>query len=245
MKNIKYWLGIGLFSCLLLAAGPAVANHIVGGEVFIKSKGNNVYQIGLHFYFNNNQTEIKTEYSPLVLTIYRKRDNAFMGNYSITKQVEENIVYNNANCVRAADVSTRYFLYTADVTLSPSVFNDAQGYYIVWTSCFRDDNIKNIYNSVKACIVYYTEFPALVKDGKSFIDSSPEFAEITGDYACNDQAFSFDFSGTDADGDSLVYTLVNPLTFAGNFIPPDRASTNVSALYYSSITWASGPYAYH
>ena len=233
---------VALITIFLCAALPNLwAHHIVGGEIYLKSKGNNLYELGLHFYFNNNQTEISTEYTPLILTIFRKRDNVKMGNYSVTKQIEKNIIYSNTNCARSADVSTRYFLYTATITLSPSVFSDPEGYYVVWTSCYRNDEIKNINNPDNTCMVYYTEFPAVVQNGNSFIDSTPEFVEITGDYACINQAFSFDFSGTDADGDSLVYSLVNPLTFTGQFIPPQNGqTTNVSATNYHDITWATG-----
>jgi len=82
------------------------------------------------------------------------------------------------------------------------------------------------------------EFPPLVKDGEPFINSSPELFPPLSDYACVNQPFYFDFGGTDADGDSLVYYLSNPIN--GNSSRNDPAPIEAISAPYPFVNWNAG-----
>ena len=68
---------------------------------------------------------------------------------------------------------------------------------------------------------FYLEFPPVIKDGQPFINSSPSLFPPLNDYACPRKPYYVDFAGVDDDGDSLVYSLVTPLsTHSSDPFPP-------------------------
>jgi hypothetical protein len=89
--------------------------------------------------------------------------------------------------------------------------------------------------SISAGQTFYLEFPAVVKNGKQFIDSTPKLFPPLNDYACKGKPYYVDFAGTDDDGDSLVYSMVTPLnTKTSIALPP------VSPRPYPEVTWRPG-----
>jgi gliding motility-associated-like protein len=83
----------------------------------------------------------------------------------------------------------------------------------------------------------YLEFPPLVRNGGRFINSSPAIFPPLSDYACVNQPFFFDFSGTDADGDELRYSLVAPLSGNSSFSDP---RPEPSPAPYPTVQFISG-----
>ncbi len=97
--------------------------------------------------------------------------------------------------------------------------------------------IQNIADPGGAGQAFYLEMPPLIVNGRPFINSSPRLFPPLSDYACVNQPFYFDFSGTDADGDSLVYFLEIPLngnSTRGNPLP------NASSGPYSQVLMLHG-----
>ena len=107
------------------------------------------------------------------------------------------------------------------MTLLDNVYNDPQGYYIVWQRCCRNYQITNIYSEAPlsgdpadpnaAGQTFYLEFPPVVKKGVKFYNSSPRLFPPLNDYACPFKPYYVNFAGVDDDNDSLVYSLVTPL----------------------------------
>jgi gliding motility-associated-like protein len=113
------------------------------------------------------------------------------------------------------------------------------GYYVVWERCCRNEVITNILNPGAVGQAFYLEFPAIVKDDKPFINSSPILFPPLSDYACVNNYYYVDFSGWDPDGDSLVYSIAQPLRgysspAANNIVPPPRPAP------YPVVQWTSG-----
>ncbi|EMR01090.1 hypothetical protein ADICEAN_03778 [Cesiribacter andamanensis AMV16] len=84
---------------------------------------------------------------------------------------------------------------------------------------------------------FYLEFPAVVKDGVQFVNSSPILFPPLSDFARLGYPFFFDFRGTDPDGDSIVYSMATPL--AGwsddvNYLPPSTPGP------YPEVVWQQG-----
>ncbi len=234
MKNQCILLFLILFSFF-----DAKATHIVGGQLFFtKTQGySNQYRIGLDLYFDAINGNPDAEDPFVTVYIFRKRDNTLITPVQIPKVERNSVNYINPVC-GISSLKTNVITYALDVTATSNDFNDPQGYYIVWDRCCRNGTITNIKSPGDAGSLFYLEFPAMVRSGTLFANSSPVFRPIQGDYACANLPFSFDFGGSDPDGDSLVYTLVIPRQGYSNKDIP--SAQGVGSSNYPQVTLADG-----
>jgi hypothetical protein len=227
-----------VFSLFLILALPVMASHIVGGEFELVYQSGNTYRLNLIIYFDLKNGRISP---PLDLfadaSIYSKSDNKLMTNVQLGYTISTDVLYTQAACSNGELLTTKIF-YTALVTLDPNTYKDAQGYYVVWQRCCRNYSITNIYSQdpstggISAGQTFYMEFPPVVKDGKQFIDSTPNLFPPLNDYACVGRPYYVDFAGTDKDGDSLAYSMVTPLnTKSAASIPPSSPAP------YPDVQW--------
>ncbi|NBB20422.1 T9SS type B sorting domain-containing protein [Runella sp. CRIBMP] len=217
------------------------ASHIVGGEIefYPTNRSANRFYIGLNFYFDQANGRTGAETSTVILYFYRKSDNAPMGNIELPQTTRKLINYTNPTCSNAnTDLRTLLLRYSSEIVINTQNFNDPKGYYIVWERCCRNSIITNITNPASTGETFYTEFPALVQNNLPYVNSSPKFGELKGDYICLNRPFVFDFSGTDADGDSLVYSLSKP--WAGYAGPNNPEPIARGASSYPEVNWAPG-----
>ena len=216
------------------------ASHIVGGEIqfYTVNAAANRYYVGLNLYFDAINGRPAAETATITLYFFRKSDNAPMATIEIPQVTRRQIAYSNTSCREINDLRTLSMVYGAEVVLNASNFTDPAGYYIVWERCCRNNIINNIVNPAATGETFYLQFPALSRNGQAFLNSSPRFGELKGDYACLNRPFIFDFSGKDPDGDSLVYSLVKPwagYSSSGNPNPPARGVAT-----YPEVSWAAG-----
>lgn len=224
---------------LLFIFFKAHATHIVGGHLFITENTGNYYnyKLGLTMYFDALNGNPGAEDPFVNIYVFRKRDNAALGYVEASKVERKSVTYANPQC-GIANLQTYMITYSVDARLENSLFNDPQGYYMVWDRCCRNGTITNIKDPGDAGSLFYLEFPPIVKDGSAFRNSSPVFPAIQGDYACINSPFFFDFGGKDADGDSLAYSLAVPMQgFSDKNTPAAvaRGSSN-----YPRLTWIDG-----
>lgn len=93
--------------------------------------------------------------------------------------------------------------YSAIVQLPPS----PNGLYLVWERCCRSESIINIVEPENFGMVFVATIPDPVLQ-----NSSPIFSPYPTDgYFCVNTTNQFSFEALDPDGDSLVYSLDNPL----------------------------------
>jgi hypothetical protein len=228
---------------LLLISFPLVASHIVGGEFELVHLSDNLYRLNLIIYFDDLNGSPGAQDQSVTARIFRKRDNTVMGQITLSFQKEEPVNYTQPECSNG-EIVTRKLYYTSTLTLSPSTFNDPEGYYVSWERCCRNYSISNIYSdppggSRFAGQTFYLEFPPVIKNGEPFINNSPRLFPPLNDYACPFRPYYVDFAGTDDDGDSLVYSLVDPLnTFTGDALPPPNFLPRPGP--YNSIQWRPG-----
>ncbi len=207
----------GFLVVLCVLALPVMASHIVGGEFEIVHISGNSYRVSLILYFDKLNGSPGARDNNIVAAIYRKRDNQFMQNVAFSNPSETNVSYTQPECSRGEIVTSR-LVYTTNIVLSEGRYNDPQGYYIIWERCCRNYAITNIYSENPdvsgraAGQTFYLEFPPVVKNGQPFINSSPRLFPPLNDYACPRKPYYVDFAGVDDDGDSLVYSLVTPLS---------------------------------
>ena len=194
-----------------------MASHIVGGEFEIVHVSGNQYRVSLILYFDELNGNPGAKDNNFTTAIYRKRDKALMQNVFFNSFVSTNVDYTQPECSRG-EIVTSKLVYTTFLTLADNRYNDPDGYYIVWERCCRNYTITNIYSddptvgTMSAGQTFYLEFPPVVKDGQPFINSSPRLFPPLNDYACPRKPYYVDFAGIDDDGDSLMYSLVTPLS---------------------------------
>ena len=226
-----------LLVALLAFSVPAVASHIVGGEFEIVHITGNSYRVNLILYFDVlNGSEGAKDFS-FTTAIFRKRDNAFMQNVFFQDPSTSPVYYTQPSCSNG-EIVTEKLVYTTTITMSDARYSDPQGYYIIWERCCRNYTITNIFSNDPAVSAaaagqtFYLEFPPVVKDGQPFINSTPRLFPPLSDYACPRKPYYVDFAGTDDDGDSLVYSLVTPLsTHTIDAFPPLRPAP------YPEVSW--------
>lgn len=207
----------GFLVILCFLALPVMGSHIVGGEFEIVHLSGNSYRVNLILYFDLLNGSPGARDNNILAAIYRKRDNQFMQNVSFSNPSESRVDYTQPECSKG-EIVTSKLVYSTNLILSDERYNDPQGYYIVWERCCRNYAITNIYSndpafsSQAAGQTFYLEFPPVVKNGEPFINSSPRLFPPLNDYACPRKPYYVDFAGVDDDGDSLVYSLVTPLS---------------------------------
>jgi hypothetical protein len=235
-----------LFTLLFLVAFPVMASHIVGGEFELLHISGSRYRLNLIYYFdvNNNTFNAPPELVDRSMTvgIFQKSNNQLIRSVVLPFLIKSNVSYTQPTCSNG-EVVTDKLIYSAEIELEPTVFNDPAGYYISWQRCCRNYNISNIFSPVPptgtttdptryAGQTFYLEFPPVVKNGEPFIDSSPKLFPPLNDYACPFKPYYTDFAGEDDDGDSLVYSLVTPLNTSSSSALP-----SVSPQPYPDVIW--------
>lgn len=223
MGILKYIVHLSNYLAVLLVSlaftDAAKANHIVGGELELVHEEGFTYRLSLIQYFDKAQTANPGPEPFLVAYIYRKTDNFFMRRDTLWLSEQADVPYTNIDCT-LDELKTLRAFYTRLVELPPDDFDDPEGYYVVWERCCRNQGIVNIVNPIGTGQTYYLEFPPVVKNGLPYINSSPALFPPLNDYACVDQLYYTNFAGSDADGDSLVYTLVKPLNSSASVALP-------------------------
>ena len=239
-KWFRPWL---LLSLLVGAvAGPARATHIVGGEMELVHQTSENYQLILNLYFDAVNGSPGALDNDLTASIFEQGSNSRKQDVLLPLVSNTFVNYTNPVCA-VGSLSTRRLVYSAAITLPASAYANPTGYYVAVERCCRNNTIANIVRPSEAAQTFYLEFPAVVRNGQPFYDSTPRIFPPLADYACRNELFYYDFGGVDADGDSLIYDLVTPLNGHAEADPmgaygpkPPRAAPAP----YLPITWGPG-----
>ncbi|WP_400190822.1 gliding motility-associated C-terminal domain-containing protein [Hymenobacter sp. B81] len=222
---------------LLLFPWSARATHIVGGELGLQYQSGDNYQLTLTLYFdaiNGNAGALDPD---ATAGIYERGTNRLVRNLTLPLTRNTFVPYTNVACT-IGSLSTRQLVYEATLPMPPNEYNHPAGYYVAVERCCRNNNISNIQGPGNAGQTYYLEFPAVVRGGQPFRDSSPRIFPPLSDYACRNELFYFDFGGTDEDGDSLVYEMATPLNGHATTFDPRPAQPGPQP--YSLVSWNPG-----
>lgn len=239
-----------VFFCL-----PLAAKHIVGGEIELIHVSGNIYRINLIYYLdvqNNPDLDPVATERTIEVGVFRKFDNRRLYLKELLYASRTKVDYTLPNC-SGGGIRTDKIVYSDTIRLRSNVFNHVDGYYVSWERCCRTYNaaapgLKNILSKQPtpegvidypgaAGQTFYMEFPAVVRGGRPFINSSPALFRPLSDYACPNKKYYADFSGTDPDGDSLVYSLATPLnTVTAQAVPSGGPHPGP----YPEVEWLTG-----
>jgi hypothetical protein len=211
--------------CSITASG----SHIVGGEFELLHLSAYRYRLNLIIYFDLNNGNPGARDPEVTARIFRKSDNLPMMDFLLPYTSATEVSYFQPAC-SSGEIRTDKLIYTKVIDLPPEIYNDPGGYYVSWQRCCRNYNITNIYSNDPtigdaAGQTFYLEFPPVISNGVQFINSSPQLFPPLNDYACPNRPYWVDFAGFDADGDSLVYSMITPRdTFTDDALPPGDAA---------------------
>ncbi|WP_188556439.1 T9SS type B sorting domain-containing protein [Hymenobacter glacieicola] len=229
------WLAV--VGVWLLVAPAARATHIVGGELDLQYRSGSTYALTLNLYFDAINGSPAALDNNMQASIFEKSTNQRMQNITLPLTSNTFVSYTNPACT-SSSLSTRKLIYTVNITLPAATYTSPAGYYVAVERCCRNQGLSNIVNSLSAAQAFYLEFPAVVRNGRPFLDSTPRIFPPLGDYACRGELFYYDFGGQDPDGDSLVYDMVTPLN--GHASTGNSSPTQAAPAPYAPISWVAG-----
>lgn len=220
----------------ILSSFASFGWHIVGGEIEFVTIEPGRYKINLIQYRDAAQQNNTVYEDGLTVYIYSKKTNGFVSQHYLSRTGIFEVPYTNQECARS-ELKTEKVIFSSEFNLDPRVYDHEEGYYIVYERCCRNETIKNIVSPSSTGMTYLLEIPPLWRNGAAFINSSPTNMKPLGDYACINQLYYSDFTGFDADGDSLVYRLTTPLNSSGGRDNPEPIPQPKP---HSEVKWASG-----
>lgn len=214
-KKIHIWI------IILISLVPFLshATHVVGGSLTYVYNGGSNYTITLKLYRDCGPG---TAALPGSVTIKIVDNNGLSFNPSKNVTINLTSVTNIAASLDPCAIPpnpspcVEEAIYTTTVNNLPP---NATGYNMYFQICCRNGSILNITNPGGAGESFYANIP-----GTNFLpNSDPVFNSFPPLFICVNKPFTFNHSATDANGDSLVYSLYQPYnnpapTFSNNTI---------------------------
>ncbi|MGQ0827457.1 MAG: gliding motility-associated C-terminal domain-containing protein [Bacteroidota bacterium] len=211
LRNLTLKIVVAL--TILFSSIPffSYSTHIIGGELNYRCLGNNLYEVKLRVFRDCNKAS-NADYDAtaaigifdvnnvLVTTLYINFPGATVIPPTIAQQNPCVKVPLNT-CVEVAE-------YIGTVTLPPI----AGGYQLVYQRCCRNGTINNINNPGGQGATYTATIPGPALN----CNSNPVFTKMPPLFVCADNPLLFDNSATDAEGDSISYSICTPFNGANS-----------------------------
>ncbi|NNC82838.1 MAG: hypothetical protein HKN79_04610, partial [Flavobacteriales bacterium] len=180
------------------------AAHILGGDLTVQHVDSNIFYVKLTLFRDCDAGPSAADLDDMVtLNVYEQGTNTNTG-LTLTMFLNEPTDFPTLGdeCF-TPDICLEIGTYEEEIELP----DNANGYYLVWERCCRSDIISNIELPGDRGIVFFATVP-----DPALENSSPIFQPYPADgYFCVSSTNQFAFEATDADGDSLVYSLDNPI----------------------------------
>jgi gliding motility-associated-like protein len=222
----KFYLII-LCSLLLTQLNAA---HLKGGWIQYEYIGDGSianssrYRITVRQYLDCNSTQNQRD-AVVHIGIFNGASNALIETRTVPLSGSDNPDKTTYDPCLSSRPKVCYIIdrYTVEVDL----LNNTEGYTLSVQRCCRIANIANV-GAISATIgvSYSNTIPGII-NGISFAkNSSPVYAQRDTAIVCFNSPFTFDFSATDIDGDSLSYALCTGLTGGGQGAPQPNPPSN-------------------
>ncbi|WP_162053441.1 gliding motility-associated C-terminal domain-containing protein [Pontibacter pamirensis] len=225
-----------LLLLILFLSSQAFASHIVGGEFDLRHVSDYNYRLSFNLYFDEINGEKTARDKNINVTIFEKGTNRTIEVLRLPLREESLLNYSNIGCTTSG-LETSKLLYYQGLYLDPAIYNNPAGYYVSWERCCRNSTISSIQSPQNTGTTVYMEFPAVVRNGAFFKNSSPKLSLPPSDYACQGELFYYDFGSVDPDGDQLVYDMVSPLK---GYSSTDNLRPAASSAPYPEVNWLPG-----
>lgn len=225
----KYWF---LIVILFSFVNKTSANHTKGGWMYYEyigpgsSPNSSVYKIVLKVYtecvLNSGQIDATVPF-----TIFNAATNAQIENVlvSVTSDININncVLPDCHPCINNIPTIC-YRIHTYEIT--KELPNTAAGYIISYQRCCRIAGIANVQPpSNDDGETWTVNIPGTGILASAVTNSSAKFSQNDTAIICQNNFFRFDFSATDADGDSLVYDFTPAYTGGSTSAPSPNPSS--------------------
>lgn len=217
----------------ILISSSSFASHIVGGEVYYDSLGNDTYRVTFEVYRDCAGSGFD---NPLNFTVFTST-GAIFSTYTISMPIPDTlpIVYDDPCVTPPNDICIERAIYV-DTIILPAT---PGGYYISYQRCCWANNIQNITNPASWGITIAVDVPGTNLVGTQD-NNCARFNNYPPIVLCSNLTLTFDHSATDIDGDSLVYSMCTPKTVdlgpSGTIAAPDPEYPAP----YADVTWEPG-----
>ena len=213
---MKKFLFIFLLSLCCLVS---FADHLKGGWIYYEYLGvgaapnTSKYKITVKQYMRCNASGGQLD-PDVFLGIFDGGSNQLIQTETIPLAGTEFEDKKDFNCItNAPSVCYRVDQYVETIDLP----DNTGGYILSVQRCCRITGIINVSNSSQVGLTYTNTIPGII-NGKSYRNnSSPVFSQKDTAIVCHNASFTFNFSATDLDGDSLSYSFIDGLT-GGNSV---------------------------
>ena len=240
MKLKRIYLALAI---LIITAFQANALHIKGGWIeysYLSSDTvakTTTYNIAAYFLVT---CDLSVPYpasslQQVYIGVFDASTNAYVSTKTIYNTGEKTVSKTKYSpCLsNPPSVCFRIFNYISTITLP----NNAHGYILAIQDSRRSSGIINVVNSFNTGITVTNGIPGTINGVDSHINSSPAFIFKDTTIICHNSTFDYQFSATDADGDSLSYSFNNGLDVSNTdpqtiYNPP--ASPPYTPLSYST-----------
>ena len=213
----------------------ANASHIIGGDISVEWVSQNNYKIHANIYRDDIAGQA-TMPGSLTVGIYQIGTNNLVTTVNVPR-VSIGIVPLGDACYSPDPNLIRIEEGVFESSFSVNIPNYANGYYIQTEIYSRNALSDNLMNPDSYGMSFYCEIP----DPALGENSSPQFSSYPSDaYFCINSPKTFNFNTVDPDGDSLVYSLVTPLS-SNNVFGGNTTTSGVGAYpYYPTVPWNTG-----
>ena len=213
---------ITLLFCLTFLVGqPIFAGHLLGGHMRYECLSEGEYRITMTVFRDGNCTNCASFDNPAMIGIYRcaanenceglSQQDAFIARPVGPLRIDT-LQNNSFNCMDGTQLfSANIQIATYEFELNLPVETDFK-YVISYQRCCRDNKITNIKEPSSQGFTISTE---LSPSAQQLCNNSPLLALDPIQPACIGELTQLDFSASDADSDSLVYTVCSPLQGGG------------------------------
>ncbi len=197
---------------LLLICSHAKADHIIGGELSYECTGPGVYSFTMKLYRDCLATGAGFD-APGNFAVFDE-------NNQLVQTIQSSIVAINPINTSVASpcmvIPPNVCVEKGIYTFTVNVPNTSQGYTVVYQRCCRSGTIQNLSDPASQGLTIAAEIPPYDEVG---CNSSPSFNNFPPPVLCAMENLEFDHSATDADGDSLAYSLCAPFQGGTPFNP--------------------------
>ncbi|MBN4072247.1 SprB repeat-containing protein, partial [Flavobacteriales bacterium AH-315-E23] len=206
LKRLLIFLGL-LLSLNIFSTQKALASHAMGVDLTYICIGPNQYVFTISFYRDCSGINAPSSASLSLSSISCSQNFNFTLPLISSMEISALCPTALSTCQGGSEPGAEQYIYTDTITL-PAACTDWE---FSWTHCCRNPLITNLVSPSSQNI--YIE--ATLDNTIPGCNSSPIFTTLPVPYICNGQPYSYNHGAIDIDGDSLVYTLVNPLTTGG------------------------------
>lgn len=225
---------------LILTVSVSHATHLMGGEmsiVFVGNSNTGVPQYEVHCFVYRDCSSANTNGTgfDLFASIAIYEGNLLLDDMSLQLDpaLVENVNPENPNncAFLPEDLCLERAEYIGIIALPPSNL----GYTFVYQRCCRSPAITNLLTPQEQGFTIKASVPptGLASAG----NSSPVFDALPQAFVCNQYPFSISHAATDADGDSLAYSICDIFLGAS---PDDPMPVPPGPPPYSNVSWSGG-----